>query len=256
MLKKRLILTLLFDQGSFVMSRNFRRQYVGDLDWLDGCYDLGSIDEAVDELVVLNIDRDPQSWGDFLCLVERIGHKTFIPLSAGGGVRTEKQGRQLLDSGADKLVLNTPLFQDVELVESLSRQFGRQCLLASIDISVRTDLKGSIGIEGASKFLSQTCKVALLQVPWERVGEVYLNSIERDGTGQGLNTGLLGLLPPDIMNPVILAGGAGNVRHLWEGLQDPRVSAIATANLLNFVGDGLRNARKALLDWGAPLPSR
>jgi cyclase len=78
--------------------------------------------------------------------------------------------------------------------------------------------------------------------------------MDRDGTGQGLNLELLDLLPKEFNKPVILAGGAGNSSHLLEALQDSRVDAVATANLFNFIGNGLRDARESLVSSGIVLP--
>jgi cyclase len=86
------------------------------------------------------------------------------------------------------------------------------------------------------------------------VGELYLNSIDRDGTGQGYDFDLLDQLPVDCSVPVILAGGVGNGQQLAVGFADPRVDAVATAHLFNFVGDGLQRARQTLMDQGANLP--
>lgn len=86
------------------------------------------------------------------------------------------------------------------------------------------------------------------------VGELYLNSIDRDGTGQGYDMQVLDLLPTDMPKPVILAGGVGNAAHLAEGLADRRVDATATAHLFNFVGDGLKQARLSLIKGGVDLP--
>ena len=88
----------------------------------------------------------------------------------------------------------------------------------------------------------------------DSVGEIYLKSMDRDGTGQGFDLGLLDLLPDRVSKPVILAGGAGNANHLLEGLGDSRVDAVATANLFNFVGNGLKEARKSLVTNGIVLP--
>ena len=86
------------------------------------------------------------------------------------------------------------------------------------------------------------------------VGEIYLNSMDRDGTGQGLDLDILELLPGRCNQPIILAGGAGNSDHLMVGLKDSRVDAVATANLFNFVGDGLKKARQELVSGGIVLP--
>jgi cyclase len=86
------------------------------------------------------------------------------------------------------------------------------------------------------------------------VGEIYLNSVDRDGTGNGYDFKLLDCLPKSIEVPVILAGGVGNSKHLAEGLSDHRVDAVATANLLNFMGNGLALARAELIDTNFDLP--
>jgi cyclase len=78
--------------------------------------------------------------------------------------------------------------------------------------------------------------------------------MDRDGTGQGFDLNILDLLPAGINKPVILAGGAGNATHLLVGMQDPRIDAVATANLFNFVGDGLKEARHSLVSNGIVLP--
>jgi len=255
-LKKRLIFTLLYEQGSFVLSRNFRRQRIGDLNWLKVNYSFDSIAEAIDELVVLNVDRGCSGWTDFLRTVESLSKATFVPMSVGGGVRSERQGREILTSGADKIVMNTALFCEPNLVESLSDQLGKQCIVGSIDLKGISNSTIAVGIDGATRFLSGPLEQVLSRVQWSSFGEVYLNSIDRDGTGQGLDLHLLDCLPASSRNPVILAGGVGNARHLRDGLQDPRVDAVATANLLNFVGDGFHEARKVLLREGVPLPRR
>jgi cyclase len=86
------------------------------------------------------------------------------------------------------------------------------------------------------------------------IGEVYLNSVDRDGTGHGYKTELIEKIPDAFSMPVILAGGAGKYSHFLEVLQDERVDAVATANLLNFIGDGLEKSRQELLDEDFNLP--
>ena len=80
------------------------------------------------------------------------------------------------------------------------------------------------------------------------IGEIYLNSIDNDGTGNGYNFEILNFVPNNINMPIILAGGAGNYFHFAEGLKNTKVDAVATANLFNFIGDGLINARKKLIE--------
>ena len=85
------------------------------------------------------------------------------------------------------------------------------------------------------------------------IGEIYLNSMDNDGTGHGYEFNILNYLPLNLNLPIIMAGGAGNYKHLSEGLKNQKISAVATANLFNFVGDGLINARSKLISLGHDL---
>lgn len=252
MLKKRLIFTLLFDCGNYVLSRNFRLQRVGDLRWLQKNYVFSRIAFAIDELIVLNVSRESKNDELFREHIRQLSKECFIPIAAGGGIRSVEQARDLLRSGADKVVLNTVLYEDKDLVYELARLYGRQCLVASVDIKMENG-SGSVWVRNGSLRCDCSPQEFLRQVVSLPIGELYLNSINRDGTGQGYHFELLDLLPESNEVPVILAGGAGHWHHLKAGLEDPRVDAVATAHLFNFVGNGLLLARKFLLDNGIEL---
>jgi cyclase len=248
-LKKRIIFTLLYDNGSFMMSRNFRLQRVGDLNWLKKNYNFSLISFYIDELVVLDVSRGARNAELFCATLKELAEESFVPIAAGGGVNSVDYARKLLRFGADKVVINTIIFTQPVLVEDLAREFGRQCLVASVDLKLSA-VSGNYEAwtkSGAERVLEGLPQI-LNCLSQMQVGEIYLNSIEKDGTGQGFDFNLLDLIPYDFPLPIILAGGAGNARHLALGLEDARVDAVATANLFNFVGDGLEKARTLLLE--------
>lgn len=254
MLKKRLIFTLLYSRGYFMLSRNFRLQKVGDFNWLQRNYDFSHIAYSIDELVVLNVDREGGHQKEFTDTLKLLAKGCFAPIAAGGGVRTTEDASALLRSGADKIVLNTPLYKSTELVRKLAAEFGQQCIVGSVDVK-RVEGKGyAVFSDCGALELEGTLSSWSEQLSSEPIGEIYLNSIDRDGTGQGFDFGILDSLSKKISVPVIFAGGVGNAVHLATGLADPRVDAVATANLFNFVGDGLKQARCALIDGGVNLP--
>jgi cyclase len=252
MLKKRVIFTLLYDSGSFMLSRNFRLQRVGKLDWLQENYDFSQIAFSIDELIVIDVSRSERDEDKFCQHVRSLNDSCFIPIAAGGGIRTLEQAQKFLQNGADKIVVNTLLSETPEIVQEIAIQYGQQCIVASVDVkkigedfTVWTD-NGTVQQQiGLAQWLED-----LQSFP---IGEVYLNSIDRDGTGQGYHTELLKYLPEQASIPIILAGGAGIPSHLGEGLKDHRVDAVATAHLFNFVGNGLEKARTELLDEGFNL---
>ncbi len=254
MLKKRIIFTLLFDNHQFMLSRNFRLQKVGNLSWLQRNYNFASVAFFIDELIVLDVSRNARDPDAFCAALEKISAGCFAPIAAGGGVTSVEYARRLLRAGADKVVLNSALVDDPALVRGIARDFGQQCVVGSLDVRKNDAQDGyDFYIRNGTRKVELPAAEAL---SWHRdgtVGEIYLNSIDRDGTGQGYDFGTLDLLGADWQLPVILAGGVGNAKHFAEGLAHPRVDAVATAHLFNFVGNGLQKARQALLDGDAEL---
>jgi cyclase len=254
MVKKRLIFTLLYMQEHFMLSRNFRLQKVGNLEWLQSNYDFSHISHSIDELMVLDVTRGEKATEKFSAVLKVLAEGCFVPIAAGGGVRSVRHASALLRSGADKVVINTPLYEGKALADDLAKEFGQQCVVASMDIKRGPDNMYQAWSECGGRCVTGSAAEWIQKVCNGSVGEVYLNSMDRDGTGQGYDLQLLDILPPDMHLPVILAGGVGNSRHLAEGLAEERVDAVATAHLFNFVGDGLMSARRALVAAGVALP--
>ncbi len=254
MLKKRLIFTLLFDGTGFVLSRNFRLQRVGDLLWLHKNYNFENTARSIDELVVLNVSREKPDLKTFSEAIKSLSKGCFVPISAGGGICSIGDAGVLLKSGADKVVINSKLITDYNLVQQIANKYGKQCIVASIDVKRGADGQFAQYIDSGNTELSDDPRLILERLQDGPIGEIYLNSMDRDGTGQGYDMDTLELLPANCTKPVILAGGVGNSNHLDLGLRDNRVDAVATANLFNFVGDGLKIARSKLIDHGHPFP--
>lgn len=238
-----------------MLSRNFRLQRVGNMEWLNRNYNFSHIAFYIDELIVLDVTRGTRNPELFCETLKGLTSGCFVPIAAGGGVRSVEQARQLLRSGADKIVVNTPLFETPDLVQHLTREFGQQCVVGSVDLKRRTDGKYQIVTGMGTQPVEGDPAEALQWLNRNRVGELYLNSIDQDGTGQGYDLSMLDQLPPGSSVPVILAGGVGNGTHLAVGFADSRVDAVATAHLFNFVGNGLQCARESMLQQGARLAS-
>ncbi len=253
MLKKRIIFTLLFDSGQFMLSRNFRLQKVGDLSWLQRNYNFADVAFFIDELIVLDVSRNERDPDVFCAALERISAGCFAPIAAGGGITSVDHAKRLLRSGADKVVLNSALSDDAALVQAIAKQFGQQCVVGAVDVKHEGGGSYAAYSHNGSERIDVPVDKLLSRHAEGYVGELYLNCIDRDGTGQGYDLATLDLLSNDWTQPVIIAGGVGNATHLVAGLADDRVDAVATAHLFNFVGDGLRKARLALHDSGVKL---
>ena len=224
MAKKRLIFTLLYDSGS------------------------------IDELIVLDVSRSPRNRDKFSEVLKILTNDCFAPIAAGGGINSVADATKLLRSGADKIVVNSALHSNKRLISELAREFGRQCIIASVDCK-QLDGNFYIATNNGSNLTDLTLTNFLEQCSDLAIGEICINSIDRDGTGNGFQIELLNCLPELFEIPVIISGGVGNYSHLAEGLNDARVDAVATANLLNFMGDGLGSARAQLVNLGIDLPN-
>jgi len=252
MLKKRLIFTLLVNKGVFQLSRNFSLQAVGSFDWLKKHYELASISRSIDELVLLNVTRGEKLAALFCESVSQLSTLCFTPIAAGGGIDSMDDAYRLLDAGADKLVINSLLFARPALVEELAKTFGSQCVVASLDYRRQGD-RLEVYAEAAKRHAGYTLEAAARRAEDVGAGELYVTSVERDGTGQGYDVEALELVAGCCRLPVIASGGVGDFDHFVQGLRVRGVSAASTANIFNFMGDGLTKARGFIEENGIEL---
>lgn len=249
MLRKRIIFTLIYSQGYFNQSRNFRLQKVGNLNWLEKNYKFQNIAFSLDELIILNANKGDKEMQQFALAITDLVNDVFIPIAAGGGIRTLADAELLFLSGADKIVLNSVLFENPELVGEIAKIYGTQSIVASVDYKKNNGVN-EVYIHNGTQKIDMILEEYLEYLESLRIGEIYLNSIDKDGTGFGYDFEVISELEKKIKYPLIIAGGAGNESHLMEGLRMDGVSAVATANLFNFIGDGLPIARKKILESG------
>ena len=250
--KKRLIFTLLYQDGFFVQSRNFRLQKVGNISWLMNNYNFATISTSIDELVMLDVSRGSKRMPEFIEAAKEICQDLFIPLALGGGISSFEDAATMFKNGADKLVINSAIYENPNLIKDLISIYGSQAIVASIDYRYQAD-------EPRACIRNATVDVDLPFVEYLRtlvklnIGEVYLNSIDKDGTGHGYDLNILDYSQHLSPLPIILSGGAGNKHHLLEGFTHQSVEAVSTSNLFNFIGNGLPNSRDYLLDASVDL---
>jgi cyclase len=243
MLRNRLIFTLIYNDGFFSQSRNFRLQKVGDIDWLEKNYGFKGLSLHLDEIIILNTSRKESGLDMFSSVLSRLTEDVFIPICAGGGIRSMNDAKVLFENGADKIILNTVIYEDKDLVVDLINKYGSQSVVASVDYK-----KNNVFIRNGAKKIEIELFDYIKYVDSLDFGEVYLNSIENDGTGFGYDIQTSKKVANHISMPLIIAGGAGNEKHLIKGLSYDCIDAVATANLFNFIGDGIQNARKKIID--------
>lgn len=252
MLRNRLIFGLIHNNGSFMQSRNFRLQRVGDIGWLEKNYKFQKISFSLDELFVFDATRDFKDIQKFSAIVNRIVENVFIPVAAGGGIRKIEDVEILFEKGADKVVLNSSLYSDPSFVAEVVSRYGSQSVVASIDYRVSND-EMIMFINDGMTAIPLKIEEYLKKLEGLGVGEIVLNSVDKDGTGFGYDIDVIEKYAKSVRVPFVIMGGAGNEQHLREGLAIEGVSGVVTANLFNFIGDGLPKARDELIKQGFNL---
>lgn len=249
---RRLIFTLLYDSGHFMLSRNFRLQRVGTIDWLFNNYDFASVSRGLDELMVLDVSRGARNPEDFAEKVQNIASLCFIPMTVGGGITSFEIAQRYMHSGADKLLVNSAFCNDPALCRSLAGHFGRQCIVAGIDYKRAPDTR-SVMIGNGSQEVPVDLSDWVDSLQKNGAGEILFQSMDQDGTGMGLDLSVVDELrhPPEM--PCILMGGVGKAEHIISGLRHPTIDAVATANIFNFIGSAFLDVRKSIAGAGIDM---
>jgi cyclase len=247
MLKKRLIAVLIMRDGQVVQSVRFKHTNVIHYDAVHAMETFNKW--AVDEIVILNVSRNLTSRDKFADIVARISSHCFVPLAAGGWIDNEEYAQRLLRSGADKLVINTAVADDPQLVGRLALRYGRQCIVASID--VKRDAVGvpQIAVDRGSRIID------IAPEEWARkavelgAGEIFFNSVDHDGARKGYDLESIRKVCEALPVPVIAFGGVFTWNHLVEGI-NAGASAVAVANLFHYTEQSTRKAKSFLANAG------
>ena len=188
--------------------------------------------QGADELAFLDIGATYQSRAILTNIVEQVSREIFIPLTVGGGLRTVEDIRQILQAGADKVSLGSAALAEPELLTNAAARFGSQCVVLSIDAR-RAGAGWRVYSHGGRRETGWEAVDWALCAERLGAGEILLNSIDRDGSGQGYDLELLRRVTAAVNIPVIASGGAGSLEHLPPAVFDGRASAILLASLLH-----------------------
>ena len=251
-LATRVIPCLDVDAGRVVKGVNFLDlRDAGDPVELAAAYD----EQGADELTFLDVTASSSGRGTMIDVVKRTAEQIFIPLTVGGGVRTEEDVNQLLRAGADKVSVNTAAIARPELLGELSRRFGSQCIVLSVD--ARTGPEGSEPTPSGWEVTTHGGRrgTGIDAVEWARrgqelgVGEILLNSMDADGTKAGFDLAMVKAVREAVSIPVIASGGAGAVEHFAPAVH-AGADAVLAASVFHFGEMTIGDVKDALAAEG------
>jgi imidazole glycerol-phosphate synthase subunit HisF len=186
-------------------------------------------EQGADEIVFLDITAAPEERDTDVEWVRRTAERVFVPLTVGGGVRSEADARCLLRSGADKVGINSAAVDRPDLIGELARRFGSQCVVLSVDASRREGGGWEVVTRGG-RYPTGLDALTWIREGVERgAGEILLTSIDRDGTQDGYDLDLIREVSDAVQVPVIASGGAGEAEHLVEALRAGAAAVLAAS---------------------------
>ncbi len=253
MKKKRLIPVLLLQNGILVQSRNFSEfQNIGNpISGVKRLSEWGS-----DELIFLDISnedrhdlkRDDTNFynkNSIEDIIQEISTFSFMPITVGGNISSLEKIEKLLKKGADKIAINTIANKNINFVKDAAKEFGSQCIVVSVDVKKEKNeyvIYHSRGKEKSDYKFIEFLKL----VEGKGAGEILINSIDKDGSGNGFDIDLVKLTQKNTSLPVICCGGAGKFEDFYEVVYNTDVDAVAAANFFQYKDQSVYYTKKYL----------
>ncbi|MBN8867838.1 MAG: imidazole glycerol phosphate synthase subunit HisF [Solirubrobacterales bacterium] len=247
---KRIIPCLDVDNGRVVKGTNFVNiRDAGDPVELAERYDA----EGADELVFLDITASHEGRDTIVELARRTADNVFIPFTIGGGIRSVEDARAVLGAGADKVAVNSAALKRPELLTELAEVFGSQCVVVAIDAKKEEDGGYGVYLNGGRVATGRDAIEWAVEATRLGAGEVLLTSMDRDGTNDGYELELTRAVARATDVPVIASGGAGELSHLVEAIEDGEADAVLCASIFHYGQHTVGEAKEHMSVHGIPV---
>jgi len=232
MFRPRVIPVLLLKNKGLVKTIQFKKpKYIGDpMNAVKIFNDMGA-----DELVFLDITATAENRIASIDVIEEIGDEAYMPIAVGGGIKTFSHVKQIISAGAEKVVLNTACITNPELLAEAARHFGRQSVIASIDIKKSLFGGKKVYIENGKKNTKINPLEHAIHMESLGAGEIFINSIDHDGVMNGYDLELIKEISEAVKIPVVAVGGAGSLLHMKMAIESG-ASAVAAGSFFVYKG--------------------
>ena len=207
---------------------------------------------GADEICFLDISATNEKRKAMLNVISKTAESCFVPLTVGGGVNNLADFRELLNSGADKVSINTSAVYNPNLIKQSSDKFGNQCVVLAID-AIENNIMPS-GYEVTTHGGRKKTNIDVLKWAKQGVkygaGEILLTSMDSDGTQKGYNLKLTKLISKNVSVPVIASGGAGSPKDMVEVVIKAGASAVLAASIFHYGIHSIYSVKKEMLKNG------
>jgi cyclase len=206
--------------------------------------------QRADELIFLDITATTENRNFLHDVVMAVAEECFMPLTAGGGIKTVEQARELLQHGADKIAVNTEAVNRSEFITELAKKFGRSTVVVSIDFKKNAGGKNEVYTERGKKATGLDPVLWAKEAEVRGAGEILLTSIEREGMMNGYDLEMIRAVASSVSIPVIASGGVGTIEDLVRGVTEGNASAVAAASIFHFTDQGIFKAHCHMREAG------
>jgi imidazole glycerol-phosphate synthase subunit HisF len=249
MLSKRIIACLDVRDSKVVKGVNFEGlREAGDPAALARRYN----SEGIDEVVILDVTATIESRQARANTIAAVAREIFLPLTVGGGIKTEDDAAAAIDAGADKVSLNTAALQNPQLITTLARRYGSQAVIVAIDAKRAGDGFAVFARSGQSAANRDAVEWAR-QATEMGAGEILLTSIDRDGTKAGFDCEMTAAVSDAVNIPVIASGGAGTFDHFAEVFTSGHADAALAASIFHFNEKSVSDLKRFLSERNVPV---
>lgn len=212
--------------------------------------------QGADELLYVDIVASLYQRNNLHDIVRSTAENVFVPLTVAGGIRTLDDIRTLLRAGADKVSINTAAVARPELIREAAETFGSQCITVAIDFKLWPDGTYRVYTDNGRQQTALHAKEWAVRAAELGAGELLLTSIDREGTGRGMEVKLVRQITDAVSIPVIVGGGAGSPEHVAEIIEEGRADAVAIAFLLHYGHCEVGGLKRFLAEREIPVSRR
>jgi imidazole glycerol-phosphate synthase subunit HisF len=210
--------------------------------------------EGIDELVLLDVTATLESRRALVGTIRDVAAELFIPLTVGGGIRSEADAAAVMDAGADKISLNSAALAAPALLTVLARRYGSQAVVVAIDAK-RRSLRYEVFARSGTNASGRDAVEWAREAEDRGAGEILLTSIDQDGTRAGFECELTAAVSTVVQIPVIASGGAGSFEHFEDVFTRGCADAALAASIFHFSEHAVAGLKAWLAGRGIPVRS-
>lgn len=205
-------------------------------------------DEGIDEILYMDVVASLYGRNNLQDIIRNTVKDVYVPITVGGGIKSIEDARDILKCGAEKVAINTAATKNPDLIKQISKRFGSQSIVVSIEAKKISDDKWEVYTENGREKTGMDVLEWAQKVDKYNAGEILLTSIDKEGTQKGFDNKLIKTISDSVSIPVIASGGMGNIDHAKSVIDNANADAIAIAHVLHYGKYSVGEIRSSLME--------